>query len=158
MSTKTKIGVIIVNDQNKILLLKEKLEDKPVSLWNIVKGTYGDNGDETIFEAAARECQEEAGVKINLTDLLGCYIAQRSDKIRIQFNFLAEIVEGKPTLSGSKEQKSRDECISELKWFSKEDLTKMDPDEFISKRAYTAIQDWIEDKLYPLDAIKHTEL
>ncbi|MBU4205168.1 NUDIX domain-containing protein, partial [Patescibacteria group bacterium] len=32
---------------------------------------------ETIFETAIRECQEEAGVNVKLTNLLGCYIAQR---------------------------------------------------------------------------------
>ena len=57
MSTniKIKIGVIIISDGNKILLIKEKLEDKPIPLWNIIKGTYGDNGQETVFEAAIRE-------------------------------------------------------------------------------------------------------
>jgi len=45
MSTKIKIGVIITNNQNQALLIKEKLEDKPVPMWNIIKGTYGDNGN-----------------------------------------------------------------------------------------------------------------
>lgn len=157
-NTKIKIGVIITNKENKILLIKEKLEDKPIPLWNIIKGTYGDNGEETIFEAAIRECQEEAGVKVNLTNLLGCYIAQRPGKTRIQFNFLAEIIEGEPSLANKKEQKSRDEDISELRWFSKEDITKMNPDEFISKRTYTAVRDWIEGKSYSLDSLRHTEL
>lgn len=157
-NTKIKIGVIIVNNKDQILLIKEKLEDKPIPLWNIIKGTYGDNGEETVFEAAVRECQEEAGVKVNLTNLLGCYIAQRPGKTRIQFNFLAEIIEGEPNSADKKEQKSRDEDISELKWFSKEELTEMNPDEFISKRAYAAIRDWVEGKSYSLDTIKHTEL
>jgi len=158
MSVKIKIGVIIVNKKDEILLIKEKLEDKPVSLWNIIKGTYGDNGNETIFEAAIRECQEEAGAKVNLTNLLGCYIAQRPDKIRIQFNFLAKIIEGKPTLADKKEQELRDEDISALKWFNKEDLMKISPDKFISNRTYVAVRDWIKKESYPIDAIKHTEL
>jgi len=158
MSVKIKIGVIVVNEKDEILLIKEKLEDKPVSLWNIIKGTYGDNGNETVFEAAIRECREEAGVKVNLTDLLGCYIAQRSDKIRIQFNFLSKITKGKPTLADKKEQESRDEDINALKWFNKEDLMKMNPDKFISNRSYMAIQDWIKGKSYSLNTVRHTEL
>ena len=158
MSTKIKIGVIIVDEKDKILLIKEKLENKPIPLWNIIKGTYGDNGDETIFETAIRECQEEAGVKVDLTNLLGCYIAQRPGKTRIQFNFLAKIMEGKPTLADKKEQESRNEHINELKWFSKGDLTKINLDEFISKRAYAAVQDWVKGKSYFLDTVRHTEL
>lgn len=158
MSTKIKIGVIIINESSKILLIKEKLKDKPIPLWNIIKGTYGDNGDETIFETAIRECQEEAGVKVSLTGLLGCYIAQRTDKTRIQFNFLAKITEGEPILADKGKQESRNECINELKWFSKEDLIKMNPDEFVSKRAYTAIKDWLAGKSYSLNAVRHAEL
>ncbi|MBU4082778.1 NUDIX hydrolase [Patescibacteria group bacterium] len=158
MSTKIKIGVIIVNERDEILLIKEKLENKPNHLWNIIKGTYGDNGKETIFETAIRECQEEAGVNVKLTNLLGCYIAQRIDKTRIQFNFLAKIVEGEPTLANKKEQESRNECINELKWFSKDDLIKINRDAFISERAYAAVRDWIKGKSYSLDAVRHTEL
>lgn len=158
INTKIKIGVIITNKENEILLIKEKLEDKPTPLWNIIKGTYGDNGEETIFEAAIRECQEEASVKVNLTNLLGCYITKKPGKTRIQFNFLAKIIEGEPSLADKKEQKSRDEDISELKWFNKENLIKMNLDEFISKRAYTAVRNWVEGKSYSLDAVRHTEL
>jgi len=32
MSTKAKIGVIITNNQNQVLLIKEKLKDKPVPM------------------------------------------------------------------------------------------------------------------------------
>ena len=158
MPAKAKIGVIITNNQNQALLIKEKLEDKPVPMWNIIKGTYGDHDGETIFEAAVRECQEEAGVKAKLTHLLGCYVSQKPDKIRIQFNFLAEIIDGDLALADKSEQKSRDEDISELKWFSKDELEKMTPDDFISKRAYTAIRDWLAGKSYPLETVKHTEL
>lgn len=158
MSIKIKIGVIVVNEKDEILLIKEKLENKPVSLWNIIKGTYGDNGNETIFEAAVRECQEEAGVKVKLTNLLGCYIAQRPDKIRVQFNFLAKIAKGKPTLANKEEQKTRNEDINALKWFKKEDLIKMNSEEFVSNRAYVAVQDWIKEKSYSLNAIQRVEL
>ena len=158
MSVKTKIGVIIVNKKDEILLIKEKIKSKPTPLWNIIKGTYGDHNNETIFEAAIRECQEEASIEVNLTKLLGCYVSQESDKIRIQFNFLGEIIAGKPTLANKKEQESRDEHINELKWFKKEDLIKTKPDEFISNRAYVAIKDWIRGNSHSLDAVKHTKL
>lgn len=77
MSQKIKVGVIITDNQNRILLLKEKIEKNPSALWNIIKGTYGDSGSETIFEVAVREAKEEAGVKVELTGLLGCYVSQK---------------------------------------------------------------------------------
>lgn len=158
MSTKAKIGVIITNNQNQVLLIKEKLKDKPVPMQNIIKGTYGDNGNETVFETAIRECQEEAGVKIKLTHLLGCYVSQKPDKIRIQFNFLAEIIEGNLSLADKSEQESRDENISELKWFDKDELSKMTFDGFTSKRAYATVCDWLTGKSYPLELVKQVEL
>jgi len=40
MDTKAKIGVVVVGKDGRVLLIKEKLEKKPVALWNIIKG-YG---------------------------------------------------------------------------------------------------------------------
>jgi ADP-ribose pyrophosphatase YjhB (NUDIX family) len=53
-----KVGVIITDQQNRILLIKEKLPKKDGPLWNVIKGTYGDHGNATIFDAAVRECRE----------------------------------------------------------------------------------------------------
>ncbi len=85
MDIKVKVGVVITNSEDKILLLKEKVR-KNIPLWNIVKGSYGDNGDEDIFEAARRECMEEACSDVKLISALGAYVSKEGDKIRIQFN------------------------------------------------------------------------
>ena len=77
MTNKIKIGVIITDDKNRILLIKEKIKKNNKALWNIIKGSYGDN-KENIFEASQRECLEEIGVNIKIEDLQGCYIAQKN--------------------------------------------------------------------------------
>ncbi|MBP7811821.1 MAG: NUDIX hydrolase, partial [Candidatus Moranbacteria bacterium] len=64
MDTKAKIGVIVADKEGRVLLVKEKLEKKPVALWNIIKGSY--DGGETIFEAAKRECWEEVSLNVEL--------------------------------------------------------------------------------------------
>lgn len=154
MSIKIKVGSLIIK-KNEILLIKEKTEKNNIPLWNIVKGTYEENNNETIFDAAIRECKEEASVKVKLVSALGCYISQENNEVRVQFNFLAKIVDSVPILPDKKEQKQRDECISELKWFSKEKILQMNPSEFISNRTYLALKDWIKGDYYPLEIFKN---
>lgn len=159
MDIKVKIGVVIEDDAGeKILLIKEKIEKKDRPLWNVVKGSYGDNGGESVFETAERECGEEVSAKVELTDALGIYISKESDRMRVQFNFIARIIEGEPKVAPMDEQKSRDEFIQELEWFSKEDLSKMSPEEFISNRSYQVVQDWLSGKRCPLDTYKHVKI
>lgn len=158
MSNKIKVGIIIVDNQNKILLLKEKIKKNPNPLWNIIKGSYDDTNQETIFEAAIRECQEEACVDVILTGSSGCYIAQKKEKISAIITFTAKIIKGAPCLAKKNEQLLRDENISELKWFSIEEISKMKNKEFISNRIYIIIQNWIKGDHYPLNIIKQVKM
>jgi len=159
MDVKVKVGVIITDDkESSILLIKEKIKKKNRPLWNIIKGSYGDNGDEGIFDTAVRECEEEASVKVDLTGALGAYISKEDDKIRIQFNFLGKIIEGEPKIAPQEEQNTRDEYIQEIRWFSKGELSKIGPDEFISNRIYELVKNWMSDKKYPLDIYKQVSL
>jgi ADP-ribose pyrophosphatase YjhB (NUDIX family) len=154
MNYKIKIGVLITDDNNRVLLLKEKTEKILVPMWNTIKGTYGDFKQESIFEAALREAEEETGVKVELLGLLGVYVAQKKDEAWTQFTFLAKIKEGTPCLASQDEQAKRDEFISELKWFTAAEVKEIKPEEFISSRAYTIIENWLQNKIYDIDSIK----
>ena len=158
MDIRSKVGVVIIDDQDNILLLKEKIKKKGVPLWNTVKGTYGDNGDENIFEAAVRECLEETSTDVELTNSLGCYISKKEDKLRIQFNFLAKIKNGEPKLPRANDQQSRDEAISELKWFTEDEILKMNSDEFMSNRTHKLLTDYISGTKFPLEAYKQVSM
>lgn len=158
MDTRIKIGVIIVDSSDNILLIKEKIKKKKVPLWNVIKGSYGGNGNEGIFDTAIRECLEEISVSVELKYAIGCYISKKEDKIRVQFNFLAKIVNGKPRLPKINEQSMRDEAIFEVRWFSKEKILKMKPDEFISARTHALILDWLSGKKYPLEIYKQVTM
>jgi len=157
MDVGIKVCVIIEQD-SKIFLIKEKVKKKDRPLWNIIKGSYGDNGDESVFDTAIRECQEEASVKVMLTDALGVYISKEGDQMRIQFNFLAKIVEGKPIVAPMDEQESRDELIQEIKWFTKEEISNLSQEEFISNRIYELVQDWMSGKRYPLEIFRQISM
>lgn len=159
MNTTLKIGVIIKDESGKkILLIKEKLAKKDRPLWNIIKGTYGDNGDETIFEAATRECLEETSVNVELTKALGCYVSKDGEKIRVQFNFLAKIINGEPKLPEHEDQAIRDESISDIKWFTKDEVSKVTSDEFVSNRAYELIMSYLEGKEFPIEAYNQVDM
>lgn len=159
MDTKLKVGVIITDASGqKILLIQEKLAKKDCPLWNIIKGTYGDNGDETIFEVAIRECQEETSTNVELTKALGCYVSKDGEKIRIQFNFLAKIISGEPKLPKHEDQVERDESISDIKWFTKDEVSKMNPDEFVSSRTYELITSYLAGNKFPLEMYKQVDM
>jgi len=159
MNTKSKVGVIITDESGqKILLIKEKLAKKDRPLWNIIKGTYGDNGDETVFEAAIRECLEETSTNIELTKALGCYVSKAGEKIRIQFNFLAKIISGDPKLPKHADQAERDESISDIRWFTKDEILKMDPNKFASNRTHELLMSYLEGGEFSLEAYKQVDM
>lgn len=153
INNRIKVGVIIVSG-DKVLLIKEKLKKNTIPLWNIVKGSYGDNAPETIFQAAVREAKEEAGVDVKVVNLLGVYISQLNDGVWTQFTFLAETIGGSPTLAKREDQEVRDEDISELKWHSKIEVAKMCSSDFVSHKIYLIIQDWLNSEVHSLIAVK----
>ncbi len=156
MDIKIKVGVVVMGEDGKVLLIKEKLAKKPVPLWNIIKGSY--DGGETIFEAAKRECQEEASVDVELTHSLGVYVSEDVEKMRIQFNFLAKAKNTSIGLASREEQTSRNEAIEEVRWFTKNEILNMDTAVFISSRTYELLKDWIAGKTFPLETYKSVEM
>ncbi|OHA83267.1 MAG: hypothetical protein A2937_03905 [Candidatus Yonathbacteria bacterium RIFCSPLOWO2_01_FULL_47_33b] len=156
MDTKIKVGVIIVDEDGRALLIKEKLAKNPTPLWNIVKGSH-DSG-ETIFTTAIRECKEEASLDVTLIHSLGVYVSEEADKRRVQFNFLAHADGAGARPASAVEQELHGESVLEVRWFTKEELSKMLPEEFISLRAYELLRDWVEGKEFPLEVCKQVDM
>lgn len=148
----TKVS-IIVEDEGKILLLKEWSNKKSDYFWNLIKGTFGDHKNETLEDCAKREAQEEAGVKINILHLISCY-ATENNPLAIQFNFLAHLEDGsRASVTNKYEQKTRDEDITEIRWLTKDEVSQLSPKEFINNRIYKAIHDWMKNKKYSYETI-----
>ena len=131
-------------------------QKKPVALWNIIKGTY--DGGETIFDAAKRECKEEASIEVDLVNALGAYVSEESGKMRVQFNFLALAHESGAAVADQAEQLSRGEAIEEVCWFTKEEIAQMHPDEFVSARASELLADWATGTKFSLESYKQVEM
>lgn len=155
MNIQIKVGVIIKND-DKILLIKEIDEKTSLPKWNVIKGSNEIN--ESVFETAIRECEEEANANAELLNSLGVYISKENEKARIQFNFLVETKNENLSLAKEEEQKSRNEHIIELKWFSRDELLKLSENDFISFRQYQLVRDFLDDKIYPLDVCKSVKM
>lgn len=144
-----KVGVIIAF-KNRILLIKEWSNKKNGYFWNIIKGTYGDVLNESIKECAIRESLEEAGLVVHLKYLLPCIVLHNEKKSQIQYNFIAKKASDKIIPPSQAEQMTRNEDITEIKWFSKKEIRGLKEDDFVSEKSYMAIHDWIDKKTIPL--------
>lgn len=151
--TRIKIGVLIT-DRERLLLIKERGQKQDKYRWNIIKGTYGDIRGEDILKAAIRECKEEVSVDVELLYTLGVYVSRKNNKIRAQFSFVGRIIRGTPTLPDKKEQKCRNEDIIDARWFSKQELKMMKKNEFLTKKSFFIIRDWINGVQYPLSIFR----
>ncbi len=156
MDIKVKVGVVVVEDDGRVLLIKEKLSKEDPPLWNIIKGSH--EAGETIFEGAVRECREEVGIDVELARSLGVYVSQEADKVRIQFNFLANAKSTEIQLANGEDQELRGEAILEARWFTKEEVTSMDPNEFMTARTRELLKDWMSGKEFPLEVCKEVEM
>ncbi len=152
MQAQIKVGVLVINKEGRVLLIKEKHSGMSRAKWNIIKGTY-ENTRETIFEAAVRECQEEASITVELTHAIGvCLYDGEGKEPRIQFNFLAKVKNDRAVVPDKHHQKLRDEDIREVRWFKKEELTSLKEADYVSKIAHRVVQGWLKDgKRYPLE-------
>jgi len=152
---KIKIGILVEN-KGKLLLIKELNSKDGKYYWNIVKGTFEPDKDNNFLESAIRECKEEAGIEVKVTDLLNImYLSDKTkDKYVIQFNFIASIKKGALKLTEKDEQQERNEDIIKLKFFSKNDLKKIKKNEFMNERAYLAVKEWLKNIRHDLKSIQ----
>ncbi|MFW6046552.1 MAG: NUDIX hydrolase [Candidatus Woesearchaeota archaeon] len=156
MKNKIKTGVIITDDKNRVLLIKEKIKKNDKALWNIIKGSYGDRR-ENIFKASQRECLEEIGVNIEIEGFQGCYVAQKDTTNYVMLIFNARITKGEPRPKTPEEQRDKNEDIKELKWFTKKEVSRIKKNDFISNRIHFIMKDWLKNNKTPLNSIKQIE-
>jgi ADP-ribose pyrophosphatase YjhB (NUDIX family) len=142
------VGAIIEKD-GKILLVKEKkktAKDK----WSHPAGWI--DVEENSIDAVKREVKEETGFDFEPKNVLGVYVLvkQEVDDLHhaIKIIFTGDIV---------KEQGERmvDE-ISEIKWFSPEEIEAMDEKILRDKDIKTMVKDYMAGKKYPLSLLTHT--
>lgn len=112
------VTAFVTDDEDRVLLIRRIDND----LWALPGGAQ-DFG-EYIAETAARETREEAGIDIEVTDVVGIYtnphhvVAYTDGEVRQQFSicFRATYVSGSPTTS--------DES-SEVRWIAQDELDSL---------------------------------
>lgn len=110
--------VFVVNENNQVLLIRRSDNN----LWALPGGSQ-DLG-ETPAEGAMRECLEETGYNVKITELLGVFSSSRYEYVHYPWKenefthilFRAEIIGGSPQTS---------EESLEIRWFSHEALPSL---------------------------------
>ncbi len=147
MQTEIKVAVVVESPDKSVLLIKERTQKFPEGGWNVIKGSHEE--DEALQDTIARECLEEAGIKVQLVQSLGVFFVQTSNSNKVQFNFLV-VTEDEGRISSQKDQLVRNEMIEEIRWFSREELELLTEKDMLSTRAFRVVQNYLKNLAYPL--------
>ena len=137
MNITIKVAAIIVNDRQQKLLIKEQYIKQDGFKWNLVKGTY-DNVNETLEECVKREINEEVGLSdLGVISLKKVYYYGTSENPKILFVFsVRKVGDQIPTTQNN----NQDENISEVKWFSEEEISKLTKQDCMAFYVYDSIK------------------
>jgi len=140
MNLKIKVLGIILDDKNNLLLIKENVPKKNKAFWNAIRGTY-DNAKETLEETMLRECREEAGAEVIITESLPYHFERfNENKIRIYLPFVCKLKNSTVKLQAKDFQEKLNEEIIELRWFTKSEFNNINPSEFMEPFIYEIIK------------------
>ncbi len=140
---KIKACVFLLNQKGEVLLIKEKYEKNRDYLWNIITGTYESSKDKTIYDTAIREIKEETTVTGKLTGYVGTVFLNKTDKSRIYFLFTARILNSRPRIPKISAQVGNNESITMCKWFTKDEVKKLQLNDMVSEASYEALRLWL---------------
>ena len=148
------VGAILEKD-GKILLVKEAQMGKPDhGKWSHPAG-WIEVGEDPI-EAIKREVKEEAGFQFVPTHILGLYSLVRED-LRAKINGVPHPIKIIFVGEASKEKKADlADDISGIKWFSPEEIYRMDQDTLRDLDIKNMVRDFFSNKRYPLGLLTHT--
>lgn len=136
-------GVICEDENNKVLMVREKKDGKIV--WNQPVGHIEPN--ENLISAAIRETYEETGLMVEITGLVGTYLwCFKESHTVLRYCFSARYS------SGTLEPILKEE-IMEAKWLSKSELLELKP-YFRTPITEACLNDYFSGNIYPLDLIK----
>jgi len=113
------VGTVTIK-QGKILLVRRAFEPG-AGKWSIPGGMV--EVGETLSEAAARETEEETGIKVKILELINVFdMIDRDPDNKIRFHYVLVDFLSKPV--GGEEKPSEE--VSEMKWVAYEEAKTMD--------------------------------
>jgi ADP-ribose pyrophosphatase len=133
----------IIEKDGKYLLVQETQEHCR-GQWNIPAGGVDDG--ENVIDAAKREVFEETGCKVEITGILEIVNRNLEDRDVIIFIFDTKLIEENIQIDG--------EEISDVKWFSYEEILNMKDDLRADGYFISAINNKKENKISPVELIR----
>lgn len=117
------VRVILKNDEEKILMVKQHHEDKDI--WMVPGG--GIEAGENSIDAAVREAKEESGLDIRITGV-AWHIEEVSPERGQRFvNYMVgEIIGGELSLGSDPEFDENHQVLREIKFMSKEEIGQLE--------------------------------
>lgn len=150
---KLKAGVVVYH-KRRVLLIREFNRNSNCYKWNIIKGTFEPGKDASILDTAIREAKEEANAKIKLKHFLSTYYLLYKQNALMMFVFSAELLnQNVKALPQKIQAKYGEDNVIEVRFFTKQELLKLKPEDFIDTRGYLAIHDYLKGIKFPLKII-----
>ena len=146
------VGAIVEQD-GRVLLVKENSKFADRGKWNQPAG-WVDVGEDPSL-AAVREVKEETGLDFSPDALVGIYSLVRQDLMQapgIMPHAFKLIFRG--TFRGT--PSVRNDEISELRWFSLEEIEAMDTKTLRDLDIKQEVRDYLAGRRFSLDILRHT--
>ncbi len=141
------VSISVVQDGSVLMVREGKASAK--DLWNFPSGCV--EFGEDILTAACRECKEETGLDVKLTNTTGIYNFESNthDQV-ILFHFTGEVI-------GGIQNVGLDPDITETTWMKLSELAKTDDKELRKSRVIRKItHNLISHHLYPITLFNQT--
>lgn len=138
---KASIYCIVEND-GQILLT----EDEGKNGWKLPGGAVEEG--ELFLEAAKREIKEETGLDIEITGIVSIqeYLKENGEH-RLRIYTKAKLLGG--------EEKINPGEIKNIKWLSKEEMSKLEEKDFFINQYFLAAQEYLKGNIYPISFLKN---
>ena len=131
-------------EKNGKFLLVEENKKKCRGKWNVPAGGLVEN--ESLIEGAKREIYEETGCKVEITGILEIINMILEEINVVCFLFNTKIIEENIKADG--------EEISNVKWFTYEEITNMKDKLRADGYFLSTLKNKIDNKIQPFDIIK----
>lgn len=141
-------SIFLVNEHEEVLLVREGKE-KVYGLLNLPGGKM-EHGEQVV-EAAIREAQEETGLKVSPSHVIGVYTSANAENDYVHFVFLARTFSGDIHIADTK--------ILEAIWLPIAQLQTMGEKEVLNAHKVQKIcTDYAKGQLPTLDFITNTSI
>ena len=154
INTKLKVSVIIENN-GKIFLIKERLAHDTRYGWNLPGGTW-EKTDGPLAYGAIREAKEESGLTVSLKGFYQAALVDLETRIKLQIFFVGETASTDYRLMEKSAQETLNEDIIEGRWFTRDELVALPENEFVASTVARVLKTYlVNPTIYSLETLPY---